>query len=67
MIQPEREAVSQEISAPVGSYWNLRGTLKSKTALMESTISGVILIVPSIASHMATIVVFTIVRIELNL
>merc|ERR1711937_927749 len=64
---PDSEAVNQEISAPVGSYWNFFGTLKSKTALIESTMSGVILIVPSMASHIDCIVVFTIVRIIWNL
>lgn len=67
LIQPERDAVNQEISAPVGSYWNFLGTLKSNTALMESTMSGVILMEPSIASHIAFMVVLTMVRIDPNL
>jgi len=60
LIHPASDMVNHEISAPVGSYYHFFGTLKSKTALIESTISGVMIIDPSIASIISTIVLLTI-------
>jgi len=64
--QAAREGVSQDLSTPVGSYYHEVGTLKSNTASIEATISAVILIEPSIASIMSTIVFLTMDKIFWN-
>lgn len=62
--QPERDGVNQDLSTPVASYCHDLGTLKSKIELIESTITAVMLIVPSIASHISIKVFLTMERIN---
>lgn len=47
--QDPKVGSNQEISAPDGSYNQVNGTLASKILLIASKISGVMMMVPSIA------------------
>jgi hypothetical protein len=54
--------IIHEIYAPVGSYTHLLGTLASNIELIDYKISGVIIIWPSIASHVSISVFLTILK-----
>jgi len=66
LSHPASDGVNHDLSTPVGSNYQLVGTLKSYTASMELTISGVILILPSMASIISIIVLLTMVKISWN-